>query len=79
MFVTIRHAYPSLIFAGEVRSLPLECWPPIGSFMFENIRQGWKGLTVTNTLAYYEVELITPRKTIHSISRRTFRGTISQV
>ncbi len=50
-----------------------------GSFMFENIRQGWKRQAVTNTLAYYEVELITPRKKFHSPSSRTFRATISQV
>ncbi len=44
----------SLIFAGKARSLPLSGVPEKELPSTANIRQGWKGLPVTNTLAYYE-------------------------
>jgi len=51
--------HPSLMFEGEARSLPLSgaperCFTRVGSSLPANARLGWKRLTGTNTLAYYE-------------------------
>jgi hypothetical protein len=42
MFFYGKPFQPSLMFVGEGRNLPV------------NIRLGWKGLPLINTLAYYE-------------------------
>ena len=67
MFADVSQILSSQLFAGKARSQPLE-WclvrdtVRIGSSLDCNIRQGWKWLRVTNTLAYYDAKLITAAK-----------------
>ena len=67
MFVPSKPFQPSLIFVGKAGAYPSEqpfrC-STLGSApaLPANIRQGWKGLLGTNTLAYYENLYITAVK-----------------
>jgi hypothetical protein len=57
VFDTDSHLHPHILFKqNEKLKYKLLTLPT-------NIRQGWKCLTVTNTLAYYTLELITVVKT----------------
>ncbi len=63
MFVNDRHLQPCLIFVGKAGSLRLERSYVKGSEQVSstlafnsNIGMGWKGLAVTNTLAYSGVK-----------------------
>ncbi len=62
-FDAIDHLHPSLIFAGKARSLPIKCNPIRSSTLAisgltHNIRQRGKLQTASNTLAYYDTEII---------------------
>ncbi len=68
MFVTI-----SLIFSGKSRSLP----DPLQKALALPIRQGWKILTVTNPLAYYDTDGITTVKNfVHAPERKSSNAII---
>ncbi len=64
MFATAIHIHFSLIFAGKVRSLPLEWSFGSGGLhvLPTKIRLGWKSVQVANTLAYYDTLIITAVK-----------------
>ncbi len=53
MFVPGKPLQPSLIFVCKDRSQPKSGAPEVPTLPL-NIRLGWKGISGTNTLAYYE-------------------------
>jgi hypothetical protein len=59
----VSHFHPSLIISCKAKSLPLKWSPVKGSSWVGSkfaSRQGLKLQTLTNTLAYYNAELIMP-------------------
>ena len=66
MFINVGYLHASLIFADKVRSLPLECSIVRGFTLVGSSLAGIEGkrLTLTNTTAYYDEELITALKTL---------------
>ncbi len=58
MFVPGKPYQPNLMFAGKTGAYPTEV-----DFLAlpENVRLGWKGLSETNTPAYYENPWITDK------------------
>ncbi len=60
MFATEIHSHQGLINAGNAMSGAQRGALALSA----NIRLGWKGLTVTNTLAYHDVELIAAVKIV---------------
>ncbi len=55
MFVAVCHFHHSQLIGGKAVSQPLE----LARTLPANSRLGWKGLTVINTLAYYNTAGIT--------------------
>jgi len=55
VFVTFRYLYASILFADKAGAYPLQV-------LSVNIRLEGERLTVTNTTAYYDAELITTVK-----------------
>ncbi len=56
MFALGKHLQPSLMFAGKAGAYPIEALHSrVGSWRHPtNMILGWKGLSRTNTLAYYK-------------------------
>ncbi len=69
LFTNVSHFDPSLIFAGKSGLTSVEpliglnCngWPPA---LPANIRLGWKGLRVENSLAYYDTAKFLPKNVL---------------
>jgi hypothetical protein len=61
VFVPDKLFQPSLMFAGEARSLSTSVAHESAALL-ANIRLGWKSLPGTNALAYYENLSITDKK-----------------
>jgi hypothetical protein len=55
-------AYPTLPYPGAYPRVETPLWK--APAYFANIRYGWKDLSVTNTLAYYELSKITEVKVL---------------
>jgi hypothetical protein len=62
VFVTVSYFQLSLTLVGNLTSLPLKSLLVKVPLLSEIIRLGWKLLTVANTLAYHDTELITAEK-----------------
>jgi hypothetical protein len=59
VFVSVSPFYLRLVFAGVARQEPARVKPIRKYALGANIRLGWKWLNVTNTIAYFNAELIT--------------------
>ncbi len=69
MFVHGKPFQPSVLFVGKARSLPQSgaserFFDRVGSSFTKNIRLFWKGLPVTNTLAYYKIGKLRTEKVL---------------
>ncbi len=70
VFASVRDLHPSPIFAGKAGAY--QSGVPVGNPA--NIRLGWKSLTLTNTLAYYDTAIITAGKKFYITNRRSSKG-----